>query len=66
MSQTVEGTPRPLEQYPDYLRLLARLQLDPRYRGLMDPSNMVQQTQLKSRWPRRWQHCPKTSGPPWS
>ena len=37
MSHAAEGLPRPLEQYRDYLRLLARLQLDPRLRGATGP-----------------------------
>jgi RNA polymerase sigma-70 factor (ECF subfamily) len=48
MTGKAEALNRPLEEYRDYLQLLARLQLGTRLQSKLDSSDIVQQTLLKA------------------
>jgi RNA polymerase sigma-70 factor (ECF subfamily) len=48
MATGADDRERPPECYRDYLLLLARMQIGPRIRGKLDPSDIVQQTLLQA------------------
>src|SRR5918911_3955623 len=48
MAPTADDSGPSLEKFREYLRVLARLQLDPRLQGKLDPSDLVQEALLKA------------------
>jgi RNA polymerase sigma-70 factor (ECF subfamily) len=61
MTHAPQDEALPIDRFRDYLRLLARLHLDARLRGKLDPSDVVQQTLLKAHLARD-QYRGQTSG----
>jgi RNA polymerase sigma-70 factor (ECF subfamily) len=48
MTKGPDAQTRPLECFREYLRVLARLQIAPRLRSKLDPSDLVQETLLRA------------------
>ena len=48
MARSDTNEPWEFDRFGDYLRLIARLQLDPRFRSKLDASDIVQQTLLQA------------------
>jgi RNA polymerase sigma-70 factor (ECF subfamily) len=53
MSHETASTDEPLVRYREYLRLLAQVQINPRWRAQVDLSGLVQQTLLEAHAARR-------------